>query len=84
MAKLDWDAIAFKKYSAVECLERFKKYVKCVRRVRNLNEIVDDVEAHINRCPIKKPLNSYQIFIKDQLSTIRSCGDFVSLKFKQM
>lgn len=78
MRTLDWETIAFKKYSGKECENRFKVHLKNVRRHRNLSEIVNDVESNIKKCPIKKPLNAYQLFIQDQLSNQTAQYDFVS------
>lgn len=78
MRTLDWETIAFKKYSGTECEQRFKVHLKNVRRHRNLGEIVNDVETNIKKCPIKKPLNAYQLFIQDQLTKQTTQGDFVS------
>lgn len=78
MRTLDWETIAFKKYSGKECEKRFKTHLKHIRRHRNLSEIVNDVEANIKKCPIKRPLNAYQLFIQDQLTKQTTQGDFVS------
>lgn len=75
---MKWQDIAFKSYSAYDCEKRFQSHLKNVRRYRNLNEIATDIETNIKKCPLKKPLNSYQIFIQDQLTNVRSSGDFVS------
>lgn len=79
LQRLDWSKIAFKKYSAKECQGRFAKYLKMVRTYRTLPEILSDVEEEIKRIPFKKPLNSYQLFVQDQLSNAQSSGDFVSI-----
>ncbi|XP_031617332.1 nucleolar transcription factor 1-B-like isoform X2 [Contarinia nasturtii] len=76
LKQLDWNEIAFKSYSAKDCENRFQNHLKHVRRHRNLNEIVTDIETNIKKCPIKKPLNSYQLFIQDQLTHVKSSGDF--------
>lgn len=81
MKTLDWETIAFKSYSGTECEKRFKIHLKNVRRHRNLSEIVNDVEINIKKCPIKKPLNAYQLFIQDQLTKQTTQGDFVSSNF---
>lgn len=76
---MDWSKIAFKKYSPKECQERFTKYLKMVRNYRTLHEVLSDVEEEIKKIPFKKPLNSYQLFVQDQLSKASSSGDFVSV-----
>lgn len=78
LKQLNWNNIAFKSYSGDECEKRFQTHLKRVRRHRNLNEIATDIEANIKKCPLKKPLNSYQLFIQDQLANVKSSGDFVS------
>lgn len=78
LQQLNWDDLAFKTYSGGDCQKRFEEHLKRVRRFRNLSEIVTDVEENIKKCPVKKPLNSYQIFIQDQLANVKSSGDFVS------
>lgn len=75
---MNWSDIAFKSYTPDECEKRFKSHLKHVRRYRNLNEIATDIETNIKKCPLKKPLNSYQLFIQDQLTNVKSSGDFVS------
>lgn len=77
--RLDWGKVAFKKHTPAECQERFAKYLKMVRNYRTLHEILSDVEEEIKRIPFKKPLNSYQLFVQDQLSKAQSSGDFVSI-----
>lgn len=78
LKQINWLDIAFKKHTAEDCEKRFMDHLKKVRRHRNLNEIAGDIEVNITKCPIKKPLNSYQIFIRDQLTNTTSSGDFVS------
>lgn len=78
LKQLNWNDIAFKSYSGDECEKRFQNHLKHVRRHRNLNEITTDIETNIKKCPLKKPLNSYQLFIQDQLTNVKSSGDFVS------
>lgn len=81
MKQLNWKDIAFKEHTGEDCENRFKNHLKNVRRHRNLNEIVTDIETNIKKCPVKKPLNSYQIFIQDQLSNATTSGDFVCLTY---
>lgn len=78
LSRFNWDAIAFKNHSGDDCEKRFKYHLKSVRRHRNLCEIVTDIEENIKKCPIKKPLNSYQLFVQSQLLNVKSSGDFVS------
>lgn len=79
LKQLDWRTIAFKAYSADECEKRFHNHLKHVRRHRNLSEITTDIETNIKKCPLKKPLNAYQLFVQDQLTNVKSSGDFVSI-----
>lgn len=74
---MNWSEIAFKHYTAEDCEKRFADHLKHVRRHRNLNEVATDVEANIKKCLLKKPLNSYQIFVQDQLANATTSGDFV-------
>lgn len=74
----DWNKIAFQNYSAKECEDRFNTLMKCVRQHRNLNEIAVDIETTMTKSKLKKPLNSYQLFVQDQLSKVTTTGDFVS------
>lgn len=76
--RLDWSKIAFKKYTPKQCQSHFNNYLKNVRTYRTLHEVLSDVEEEIKKFPFKKPLNSYQFFIQDQLSKAHSSGDFVS------
>lgn len=78
---MNWNEVAFKSYSAEDCKKRFNNHLKHVRRYRTLIEIANDMEINIKKCPVKKPLNSYQLFIQDQLSNAKSSGDFVRLWF---
>lgn len=78
LKQLDWSNIAFKNFSAEDCAKRFEKHLKNVRHHRNLDEIVTDVQANLKKCPVKKPLNSYQLFIQEQLTAAEYSGDFVS------
>lgn len=78
LKQLDWKTIAFKGYSADDCEQRFQNHLKHVRRHRNLSEITADIEINIKKCPVKKPLNAYQLFVQDQLTNVKTSGDFVS------
>lgn len=79
LTQFDWSEIAFKNHSSEDCKKRFKCHLRKVRRYRTFFEVVTDVETNIKKCPIKKPLNSYQLFmIQDQLANATSSGDFVS------
>lgn len=77
LRQMDWKEIAFKNYTAEDCEKRFTDHLKHIRRYRNLSEVVVDIEANIKKCPLKKPLNSYQLFVKDQLMNATTSGDFV-------
>lgn len=79
LKQMNWVEIAFKNYTPEKCEKRFMDHLKHVRRHRTLNEIAVDIETNIKKCPIKKPLNSYQIFVKDQLMNATTSGDFVSI-----
>lgn len=79
LKQFDWNKIAFQNYSAKDCKDRFNILMKHVRRHRNLNEMAVDIEITMTK--VKKPLNSYQLFIKDQLSKVTTTGDFVSCFF---
>lgn len=78
---VDWGEIAFKHYSPKDCEDRFNMHMKQVRLFRTLNEIAVDIETKINKCPLKRPLNSYQLFIQEQLLDVKYSGDFVSFLF---
>lgn len=78
LKQLKWTTIAFKNYSADDCKKRFDSHLKHIRKHRNLSEIATDIEANIKKCPLKKPLNSYQLFVQEQLANVKSSGDFVS------
>lgn len=78
LKQLNWNEIAFKSYSADDCEKRFQGHLKHVRRHRNLSEISEDIAANIKKCKLKKPLNSYQLFVQDRLTNVQSSGDFVS------
>lgn len=78
---MEWSDIAFKGHTPKDCEHRFNNHLKNVRRHRNLKEVVTDIEENIKRCPLKKPLNSYQIFIQDQLAHATTSGDFVCIFF---
>lgn len=78
LTQFDWSGVTFKNHSSEDCKKRFKCHLQKVRRFRTFYEIVDDIETNIKQCPIKRPLNSYQLFIQDQLSNATSSGDFVS------
>lgn len=82
LKQVNWSDIAFKTHTAEDCSKRFTDHLKNVRRHRNLNEVVTDIETNIKKCPIKKPLNSYQIFIQDQLTSVTSSGDFVGFELE--
>lgn len=84
LTQLDWSGVAFKNHSSNDCEKRFKCHLKSVRRYRTLSEIVTDVEANIKKCPIKKPLNSYQLFIQDKLASVTSEGDFVCINWNTL
>lgn len=77
LTQFDWSAVTFKRYSSKDCEKRFKCHLKNVRRYRTFSEIIKDVELNVKRCPVKKPLNSYQLFIQEQLATAKTSGDFV-------
>lgn len=77
LTQFDWSGVTFKNYTANACEKRFKCHLKNVRRFRTFSEIVHDVEANVKRCPVKKPLNSYQLFIQEQLASATTAGDFV-------
>lgn len=77
LKQFDWKKIAFQNYSAKDCEDRFNVLMKPVRRHRNLNDIAVDIETTITK--VKKPLNSYQLFVQDQLSKVTSDGDFVRI-----
>lgn len=79
LKQFDWSKIAFQNYSAKDCEDRFNTLMKHVRRHRNLNEIAVDIETVMIK--VKKPLNSYQLFIQDQLSKATDNRDFVSFSF---
>lgn len=81
LSRFNWNEVAFKGHTGVECEKRFSHHLKSVRRHRILAEIVTDIEANIKKCPIKKPLNSYQLFVRDQLTNTTTSGDFVSYLF---
>lgn len=77
--KFDWAQIAFKNYSPKDCENRFNTHMKHVRRHRNLNEIAVDIETYIKqKSKVKKPCNSYQLFMMDQVRKIKNSEDFVS------
>lgn len=78
LKQFDWAQIAFQNYSAKECEDRFNTLMKCVRPHRNLNEIAADVEITLTKSKLKKPLNSYQLFVQEQLTKVTTTGDFVS------
>lgn len=78
LKNLNWSDIAFKNFTGEDCKKRFNVHLKQVRRHRTLNEITADIEANIKKCPVKKPLNSYQIYVQDQLLNATHQGDFVS------
>lgn len=78
--QVDWNGIAFKAYTPEECKSRFYSHLKNVRHWRTLSEIAIDIEANIKKCPLKKPLNSYQLFVQEQLANVKSSGDFVSIQ----
>lgn len=78
LKQMNWQTIAFKTYSPEDCEKRFNSHLKNVRRYRNLCEIATDIEANIQKCPLKKPLNSYQLFVQEKLANVKSSGDFVS------
>lgn len=82
LKQMNWNNIAFKNYTAEDCEKRFTDHLKSVRRHRNLNEIAVDIEANIKKCPIKKPLNSYQIFVQEQLANVTTSGDFVGFRME--
>lgn len=79
--RVDWNGIAFKAYTPEECKSRFNAHLKNVRHWRTLSEIAADIEANIKKCPLKKPLNSYQLFVQEQLANVKSSGDFVSIQW---
>lgn len=78
LKQMKWAQIEFKNHSAEDCQNRFAFHLKGVRQYRNLNEIATDIEINIKKCPLKKPLNSYQLFIQEQLASVQNSGDFVS------
>lgn len=78
LKQLDWNKIAFKSYSAKDCEERFQNHLNHIRRHRNMHEIVSDIETNVQKCQLKKPLNSYQLFIQEQFPDVKSDGNFVS------
>lgn len=63
--KLNWDNVAFDKYSADDCKKHFNLLLKKARTFRILDEIIDDIETTLTKVPYKKPLNSYHLFMKD-------------------
>lgn len=79
LKQLNWSNVAFKTYNGDECKKRFTSHLKNVRKYRTMNEIVTDIEANINKTGLKKPLNSYQLFVQEQLANVKSSGDFVSI-----
>lgn len=78
LKKIDWKQIAFKKYSASNCEDRFETHVKRVRRFRILKEIVVDVEENIKKARAGEGLSAYHVFVQEQLSKATSSADFVS------
>lgn len=79
LKQLNWSNVAFKTYNGDECKKRFTSHLKNVRKYRTMNEIVTDIEANIKKTVLKKPLNSYQLFVQEQLANVKSSGDFVSI-----
>lgn len=63
--KLNWDEVAFGKYSADDCKKHFDLLLKKVRTYRILDEIIGDIQTTLAKVPYKKPLNSYHLFMKD-------------------
>lgn len=78
LKQVDWKEIAFKKYSAKDCEDRFNVHLKRVRRYRNLNEIVVDIETNIKKARSGEGLSAYHVFVQEQLSKATTSGDFVS------
>lgn len=78
LKQVDWKHIAFKKYSAKDCENRFNAHVKRVRRYRNLEEIVVDIETNIKKARAGEGLSAYHVFVQEQLSKATTSGDFVS------
>lgn len=78
MKQIDWNEIAFKNYSGPQCLDQFKKLIKHARLVRNLHEVVIDIESHLKKVPLKRPLNCYQLYVKDKFSD-SNISDLVSI-----
>lgn len=76
--QIDWKEIAFKKYSPEDCEKRFNTHLKGVRRCRNLNEIVIDMEINLKKKRSGETLTAYHFFVKEQLLSAKTCGDFVS------
>lgn len=78
LKQIDWKQIAFKKYSAKDCEDRINAHLKRVRRYRNLNEIVVDIETNIKKARLEEGLSAYHVFVQEQLSKATTSGDFVS------
>lgn len=78
LKQFDWKQIAFKKYSAKDCENRFNAHLKRVRRYRNLKEIVVDVETNIKKARDGEGLSAYHVFVQEQLTKATTSADFVS------
>lgn len=62
--KLNWDEVAFDDYSADECEQHFIKLMNTIRSYRILQEICEDLETELAKTPFKRPMTSYNLFIK--------------------
>lgn len=78
LKQVDWKQIAFRKYSAKECEDRFHAHLRRVRRSRNLNEIVVDIETNIKKARSVEGLSAYHVFVQEQLTKATTSADFVS------
>ncbi|XP_031631964.1 nucleolar transcription factor 1-B-like isoform X2 [Contarinia nasturtii] len=76
LKRINWNEVAFKSYTAKDCEERFRSQLKHVRRQRNLNEIVTDIETYVKERDQKKPLSSYQLFVKEKFARFKSDEKF--------
>lgn len=83
MKQINWTEIAFKQHSPKDCEERFNFHLRRVRRHRNLNEIVVDIETNIKESSPETRLSAYQLFVQEQLSSATSSEDFVSFLYMQ-
>lgn len=70
--KLNWKEVKIDNFTPDECQQKFAELLRSARKFRNLYEVVEELSEGVRRCPHKKPLTSYQLFLQDNIPNERS------------